>query len=50
MMEGSFLRMMLGTYSALGTLDEISYKQKTKKTKHDNEYKINQWSWLGQSC
>lgn len=34
MMDGSFLRIMLGTYSAFGTLDEISYDEKNK-TKHD---------------
>lgn len=28
MMEGSSLRIMLGTYSAFGTLEDISYGEK----------------------
>lgn len=40
MMDGSFLRMMLGTYSALGTLDEINYEKKPKQNMTANTRSI----------
>ena len=33
MIDASFLRMMLGTYSALGTLEEMSYREAGKENK-----------------
>lgn len=42
MMDGSFLRMMLGTYSALGTLEEIS----CNRTKKNETRQRAQVQWL----
>lgn len=37
MMEGSSLRIIVGTYSALGTLEEMSCKWEKKEQQHEEK-------------
>lgn len=37
MIEGSSLRIIVGTYSALGTLEEMSWKKEKREGQEDEE-------------